>query len=67
VRLESDTKAALVGLPTRLHSTADRNHPIYQFGGINELFNSKKLAQIGSELKVLAAKLGPLLSYQRTT
>jgi DNA-binding IclR family transcriptional regulator len=36
-------------------------------GGISELFNSEKLAQIGSELKVLAAKLGPLLSYQRTT
>jgi DNA-binding IclR family transcriptional regulator len=36
-------------------------------GGISELFNSEKLAQIGSELKVLAAKLGPLLSYQPTT
>jgi DNA-binding IclR family transcriptional regulator len=32
--------------------------------GIGEVFNSEKLAQIGSELKRLAAKLGPLLSYQ---
>jgi DNA-binding IclR family transcriptional regulator len=36
-------------------------------GGISELFNSEKLAEIGSELKVLAVKLGPLPSYQPRT
>jgi DNA-binding IclR family transcriptional regulator len=36
-------------------------------GGISEIFNTEKLVQIGLELKVLAAKLGPLLAYQPTT
>jgi DNA-binding IclR family transcriptional regulator len=36
-------------------------------GGISELFNSEKLAEIGSELKVLAVKLGPLPSSQPRT
>ena len=35
-------------------------------GGISEIFNSEKLALIGAELKSLANKLGPLLSFQRT-
>lgn len=36
-------------------------------GGISEIFNSEKLALIGAELKALANKLGPLLSFQRIT
>ena len=67
MRLESGTKAALVGLPTRLHSTADRNHPVYVRAVSANYSTPKSWRQIGSELKVLAAKLGPLLSYQRTT
>jgi DNA-binding IclR family transcriptional regulator len=35
--------------------------------GISEIFHAEKLAQLGSELKLLAAKLAPLLSYQRVT
>jgi DNA-binding IclR family transcriptional regulator len=34
-------------------------------GGISEVFTSETLARIGAELKILAAKLGPLLAYQR--
>jgi DNA-binding IclR family transcriptional regulator len=33
-------------------------------GGISDIFQSEKLSQVGSDLKVLAAKLAPLLSYQ---
>jgi DNA-binding IclR family transcriptional regulator len=33
-------------------------------GGISEIFQPEKLSQVGSDLKVLAAKLAPLLSYQ---
>jgi DNA-binding IclR family transcriptional regulator len=30
--------------------------------GLSEIFDSEKLAQVGSELKVLATKLSPLLT-----
>ena len=33
-------------------------------GGISEIFQAEKLSQVGSDLKVLAAKLAPLLAYQ---
>jgi DNA-binding IclR family transcriptional regulator len=33
--------------------------------GISDIFHDEKLAQLGAELKLLAAKLAPLLSYQR--
>jgi DNA-binding IclR family transcriptional regulator len=35
--------------------------------GISEIFDAEKLAQLGAELKLLAAKLAPLLSYQRVS